>query len=65
MTQPAERMTMVPAMNTSSSFSEGSGAKVPARSAPGSMRAAIHSAHSVGHSSSAMPIGRSSRMSWE
>src|SRR6478736_3285258 len=56
-TQPAERITMVPAMNTNSSFDEGM------RCAPGSARAAIHSAHSVGHSSSRMPTGRSSRIS--
>ena len=64
-TQPAERITTVPAMNTSSSFTDGSGANDPARSAPGSMRAANHSAHSVGQSSRKMPMGRSSRMSCE
>ncbi len=49
--QPALRMMTVPATNISSSRREG----CPA--------AATQSAHNVGHSSSQMPIGRSSRMS--
>ena len=49
--QPAERMTSVPTQNTST---------IDARGAPS---AASHSADSVGHSSSSVPIGLSSRIS--
>ena len=52
MTHPHERMRKVPATNA---------ARIPAAGAP---PAAIHNAASVGHSSSAVPMGLSSRMSW-
>jgi hypothetical protein len=47
--QPAERISTVPSVKMTTSVTDG---------AP---RAAIHSAVSVGHSSSRMPIGLSSR----
>ena len=47
--QPALRIRKVPAMNT------------PSRCQPGQPPAAIHSAESVGHSSSRLPAGRSQR----
>ncbi len=50
-TQPAERATIVPTTRIKKTCCRG----LPA--------AAIHSAHSVGNSSSQMPIGRCSRMS--
>jgi len=52
MTQPAERISTVPRMKTQSTMRSGRPS------------AASHSAHSVGHSSSKMPIGLSSRISF-
>mmetsp|Transcript_33908 Transcript_33908/g.79383 ORF Transcript_33908/g.79383 Transcript_33908/m.79383 type:complete len:402 (+) Transcript_33908:1753-2958(+) len=49
--QPAERISTVPSVNTAS------------RCQPGKPSAAIHSADSVGQSSSSQPAGRSQRMS--
>ncbi|MNR38100.1 hypothetical protein D3C85_1561750 [compost metagenome] len=51
-TQPAERIKKVPRVKISSSCQSGWPAE------------AIHSAHSVGHSSSRVPIGLSIRISW-
>ena len=51
MTQPAERTTIVPSTRIENTLASGRPAD------------AIHNAHSVGHSSSQMPIGRCSRMS--
>ena len=52
MTQPAERISSVPRENSQTI------------SHPGRPPEAIQSAHSVGHSSSSVPIGLSSRVSF-
>jgi len=52
MTQPAERISTVPSTN------------IHVSNQPGWPREAIHNAQSVGQSSSRMPIGLSSRISF-
>jgi hypothetical protein len=52
MTQPAERISSVPS------------AKIQTSGQLGCPRLAIHSAHRVGHNSSRVPIGLSSRISF-